>query len=200
MKSNIQDVNQALDEVNKELERRGLGEDMQRLADDLSIVSQQTAAELSGGRWIWKTGKVTATQTVPWNIQCINTNPEHFIWSKNSDTFVTVVPGLYQVSLGFFTDATPSVHLLVNGEPVLASINHPHDKVGAPGASSVRRGRHSAGNVTGWTAIEFLALPARAQLSVTYEGEFSRVLFSFLRSCRTSDCACFPNSGKSLSF
>ena len=47
----------------------------------------------------------------------------------------------------------------------------PHPQVGAPGASSVRRGRHSAGNVTGWTAIEFLALPARAQLSVTYEGE-----------------------------
>ena len=129
MKSNIQDVNQALEEVNSEIERRALGDDVQRLGEELGVIAAQTTAELSGGRWIWKTGKVTATQTVPWNIQCVNTNPDHFVWSKNSDTFVTVVPGLYQVSMGFFTDATPSVHLLVNGEPVLASINHPHDKV-----------------------------------------------------------------------
>ena len=34
----------------------------------------------------------------------------------------------------------------------------------------VRRGRHSAGNVTGLSIADFLALPARAQVSLSYDG------------------------------
>ena len=34
---------------------------------------------------------------------------------------------------------------------------------------TIRRARHSAGSVTGVTISEFLALPARAQLTVSYD-------------------------------
>lgn len=34
---------------------------------------------------------------------------------------------------------------------------------------AIRRARHSAGNVTGLTICEFLALPARCQLSISYD-------------------------------
>lgn len=43
------------------------------------------------------------------------------------------------------------------------------NKLGTTGLV-VRRGRHSAGNVTGWTVVEFLAIPAKAKISVSYEG------------------------------
>lgn len=32
-------------------------------------------------------------------------------------------------------------------------------------------GKHSAGNVTGLTLLDFIALPARARLSLTFAGE-----------------------------
>ena len=32
-------------------------------------------------------------------------------------------------------------------------------------------GKHSAGNLTGLTLIDFVALPARARVSVSYSGE-----------------------------
>ena len=32
-------------------------------------------------------------------------------------------------------------------------------------------GKHSAGNVTGLTMLDFIALPARARLSLTFVGE-----------------------------
>ena len=32
-------------------------------------------------------------------------------------------------------------------------------------------GKHSAGNVTGLTLLDFVALPARARLSLTFNGE-----------------------------
>lgn len=34
-----------------------------------------------------------------------------------------------------------------------------------------RRLQHSAGNVTGLTAIDFIALPARARVSISFDGE-----------------------------
>eukprot|EP00948_MAST-09A_sp_MAST-9A-sp1_P002225 g2225.t1 len=86
--------------------------------------------------------------------------------------------GLYEVKLGFFCDRNPAIHVLVNDEPVLATSGTRPDhskliggrrKVGNSGMI-IRRGQHSAGNVTGWTIVDFLALPSNAQISVTYEG------------------------------
>ena len=45
------------------------------------------------GRWIWKTGETTTAGMVPWNVQCANTQPESFLWQKDSDALVAVVPG-----------------------------------------------------------------------------------------------------------
>ena len=79
--------------------------------------------------------------------------------------------------MGFFCNRNPSVHILVNGEAVLGA-NAKRDvsaalssraKLGT-GGLIVRRGQHSAGNVTGWTLVDFLALPAKAQVTITYDG------------------------------
>lgn len=39
-------------------------------------------------------------------------------------------------------------------------------------------GKHSAGNVTGLTLLDFVALPARARLSLTFQGEHGEGFFS----------------------
>lgn len=41
--------------------------------------------------------------------------------------------------------------------------------------------KHSAGNVTGLTLNEFVAMPARARISVAYEGESAGEGFLCLR-------------------
>ena len=88
------------------------------------------------------------------------------------------------MQLGFFTERNPAVHLLVNGEPVLAASAGGRASLSSKAASGggvVRRGRHSAGNVTGWTVVDFLALPARAKVTVTYEGQADAQGFISLR-------------------
>ena len=42
-------------------------------------------------------------------------------------------------------------------------------------------GRHSAGNIAGLSLVDFLALPARARISVSYSGEAGAEGFIGLR-------------------
>jgi hypothetical protein len=37
---------------------------------------------------------------------------------------MTVVPGLYEITFGFFSRRKPTVQLLVNSEPVLSAVNN----------------------------------------------------------------------------
>jgi hypothetical protein len=75
---------------------------------------------------------------------------------------LTVAPGLYEVSYGFFVRDEPTVQCLVNGEVVLNGESTSSQKV---------FGRHSAGNVVGFTVMEILSLPERARVSIQYQGE-----------------------------
>jgi hypothetical protein len=70
------------------------------------------------------------------------------------------VPGLYEVIIGFYSRKKPQVQLLVNGEAVIVL-----------GSTGSKWSRHSAGNILGLTRVEYLALPARARISVSYTGE-----------------------------
>ena len=87
--------------------------------------------------------------------------------------------------------------VVVNGEPALTSVREtpPHAPQAHPTRSSagtgqlrsagrtvvVRRGRHSAGNVTGWTLTDFIALPTRANVMLLYDGEANAQGFLGLR-------------------
>ena len=81
-----------------------------------------------------------------------------------------------------FARKKPSVQLLVNGEAVLAASNsssyvvhHSSGRVKDVGT------RHPAGNVTGLTLIDFLALPPKAKVSLTYAGEEGAEAFLSLK-------------------
>jgi len=76
--------------------------------------------------------------------------------------------------MGFYSNKQPSVKIFVNGEVII----HLKDKLEG---SRKLKAKHSAGNVTGLTLVEFVALPARARVAVSYEGEASGEGFFSLR-------------------
>ena len=186
-KAAIEDVNRALLQVNKELEGMPSRQEFDAALHDQAVINQGLASDLSQGRWLWKSGKVSpATGGIPWNVQTLNTSPGNYLWERDRVNLTCVAPGLYEVTLGFFTKRRPSIQVLVNGEPVLSAVNNVRGPEGYGGATAAaprvagtaggkvakgQLGRHSAGNVTGLTLIDFLSLPAHAKVAVVYQGE-----------------------------
>jgi len=76
--------------------------------------------------------------------------------------------------MGFYSNKQPNVKIYVNGEVII----HLKEKLDG---SRKQKTKHSAGNVTGLTLVEFVALPARARVAVSYEGETAGEGFFSLR-------------------
>jgi hypothetical protein len=134
-------------------------EDFRDFPDDKLII-EALCSENCTGRWLWKSGEVKAGYSVPWEIQSVNTCPENFVWEKDSTAIVTMTPGLYEIFYGFFAGKKPQVQLLVNGEPVIL------DSL----LDAKAWGRHRDGNIIGASVTDYVALPARARICVTYAG------------------------------
>ena len=170
-KVGLDEVNRALAEVSRELDGKASVAALEASIREQGIVNRGLSSESSVGRWIWKSGRVKSGGSVPWNVESVNTDPQNFRWEPDRAAIHTVAPGLYEVTFGFFTKKKPAVQLLVNGEPVLAAVNSASYVLHHSSGRLTSVGRHPAGNVTGLTLIDFIALPPRAKISVTYSGE-----------------------------
>lgn len=124
-------------------------------------------------------------------LQAVNADPDSFLWEAGKTVVTAAIPGLYEISLGFFSRRRPIVQVLVNGEPVLSVtgtsgtvVHHVSGSGGGAAAQlmpSALQGQaggaapaHSAGNVAGLTTREFLSLPPNARIAVTFQGEPER--------------------------
>jgi hypothetical protein len=170
-KANVEDVNRAMDQINGVMDSKAVAHDLNQYIREQSIINESLCAEHSCARFIWKSGKTRTGHGVPWNVQSVNTNPQNFLWEKDKVNLVTVAPGLYEITFGFFCKKKPSVQLLINGEPVLSAINSASYVVHHSSGRLASVGKHPAGNVTGLTCIDFLALPPQARIAITYNGE-----------------------------
>lgn len=179
-KADIDDVNASLVQVNRELSLRPTLSELNRVVSEQSLLMESLCAEHLLGRWLWKSGKTKGLPggaarpgggAVPWNVQNVNTNPANFMWEKDRASIMCVAPGLYEVTFGFFSRKKPQVQLLVNGEPVLSSVNSASYAVHHSSGRLAPVGPHSAGNVTGLTLVDFVALPPNAKVACTYLGE-----------------------------
>jgi len=144
-------------------------------------------------RWIWKSGTLAGPpsagvshpgELVPWNIECTNANPAVFRWSSDASTIGADLPGLYEIRVGMFTDKQPRVCILVNGHAVFSTPTIDHFGSGGTvharkanrrqqillSRGCARNASHPAGNVSGWSLLDFLALPAHSEISVLYHG------------------------------
>ena len=172
-KVGVDEVNRALAEVSAALDEKAGAAALDALARESRMALRGVNAEtsLSVARWIWKSGRTKAHGVVPWNVQSVNTDPENFRWERDK-TFVRAgVPGLYEVTFGFFARRKPAIRLLVDGEPVLAAVNSASYVTHHSSGRLTSATRHPAGNVTGLTLIDFLALPANAKVAVACESE-----------------------------
>lgn len=114
-------------------------------------------------------------------MQSVNTCPENFLWEEDKTSILTVAPGLYEITFGFYSNKKPTVQLLVNGEAVLSAVNSSSYVIHHSSGKLKSLGKHSSGNLTGLTLIDFIALPARARLSLSYSGEAGAEGFIGLR-------------------
>ena len=171
-KANIDDVNKALEELHSASEQKVAVEEFRSQVADQAVINEALCAENCVGRWIWKTGEVRSGSAVPWEVQSVNTCPDNFLWEKDKTSVLAIAPGLYEVVLGFFSRKRPVIQLLVNGEAVLSEGGQGYPK---------QILRHSSGNIAGLTLQEFIALPARSRVSVTYSGETGAEGFIGLR-------------------
>ena len=130
--------------------------------EDHNLVQEALCAENCLGRWIWKSSNLQGASQVPWEVQSINTCPEDFLWEKNKTAIVMAAPGLYQISLGIFSRRAENAKVYLNGEVIIQTKDR---------TSRETKCTHSAGNVTGLTLVDFVALPARARISISYDGD-----------------------------
>ena len=106
---------------------------------------------------------------MPWEVQAINTCPDNFLWEKNRAVIILSAPGLYALSFGFYTKKQPIVNILVNNEVAMTVGKGAAQNTNTSAITTI--GRHSAGNICGLTLNEYVALPARARVSLSFECE-----------------------------
>jgi len=179
-KSDLGQMNSQLEALARQIETKASFNDLTRSITDQRSVNDCIYGELSVARWIWNSGKTKEGGLVPWNVQTVSTQPDNFVWKKNATRIIAVAPGLYEIVFGFFTKKKPTVQILLNGEPCLSAINSASQLL-HHSSSRLANVAHPAGNVTGLTMIDFLALPAKAKLSIAYTGETAAEGFFSLR-------------------
>ena len=162
IKANIDDVNHALEELHQELDTKINVDELTEKLREQSCINEALCAENCVGRWLWKSGEIK-TASIPWEVQSINTCPENYIWEKDKTIILALTPGLYHIQYGVFSKKKCSLQLLVNGEIIISDANS-QGKV---------FGKHSSGNIVGYTYSDFLSLPSRARISIAYTGDSS---------------------------
>lgn len=160
IKANIDDVNHALEDLHQEIDSKVSLDELAEKLKEQSCINEALCAENCAGRWLWKSGE-TKTGNLPWEVQSLNTCPENFVWEKDKTNVLTLAPGLYQVGFGVFSRKKCSVSLMINGETVINDTSVQGKVIG----------KHSSGNIVGFTCSEFLSLPSRARVSVGFSGD-----------------------------
>jgi len=163
-KADHEGVDQRFGEVSRDLENRATRKEWTASLKDLAMVNEVLCAEHCLGRWIWKKGETlpfhaSSSSLIPWEVQVVNTCPDNFDWQVDQTHITAQAPGLYEVSFGVFGKRKGTVNCIVNNEVVLVLSN-----VNPP--LSVRP--HQGVACSGLTLVEFLVLPAGAQVGLIW--------------------------------
>ena len=164
--------NKIINNLKKEIGNKVNTNDFSNAMDNQAIINDTLCNENNIGRWLWKSGKIKNNLSVPWEIQIINTSPDNFIWEKDKTIININEGGLYEINIGFYADKKPMVQIMVNGEVIISAINSNSFVIHQSSGGRMKgSGKTSFGNVTGLTMVDFIILPDKAKLSITYTGE-----------------------------
>ena len=170
MKASIDDVNSALMDIHKELDTKISTQTHTAHLNEQLALNSVFCSENTVARWIWRNGELSNGFGIPWEIQCINTAPDNFIWEPDVTNIVVVSPGLYEITFGFYCKKKPTVQLLVNGETILSAVNNASYVI-HHSSGRLKNASSSSGTISGLTLIDFIALPPRAKVSLSYSGD-----------------------------
>ena len=164
--------NNIIKNLQKEIGSKVNTNDFSNAMDNQAIINDTLCNENNIGRWLWKSGKVKNNLSVPWEVQIINTSPDNFIWEENKPIIIINEGGLYEINMGFYANKKPMVQIMVNGEVIISAINSNSFVIHqSPGGRMKGTGKTSFGNVTGLTMVDFIVLPDKAKLNISYTGE-----------------------------
>jgi len=180
-KADVDEVNRALLDINAQLNLKASATEVATSLQEQAALCKALASEFCLGRWIWKSLKTKTGGVVPWNIQTANSDPGNLVWEKDKGYIACLTPGLYEVQFGFFSRRRPVVKLHVNTEPVLTVANCSTAVTYHAGGRLLSSGRYTNSNITGLTHVDFIALPAKARVSITYQGDEDAEAFLGLR-------------------
>jgi hypothetical protein len=82
-KANTDDINKVIVDVCKELGQKAQAADLRHALKEQALINAGLCADMSFGRWLWKSGKTKAGRAVPWNVQVINSDPDNYVWDKD---------------------------------------------------------------------------------------------------------------------
>jgi hypothetical protein len=78
--TDIDDVNNALREINEALAERVTEADLQTVLKDQATINETLCSENIVGRWMWHSGDLKPGSLIPWESESANTVPDHFFW------------------------------------------------------------------------------------------------------------------------
>ena len=172
-KVNIEQINKAFNDINDKLNEKTNNIDFTTAIDNQSIINDTLCNENCIGRWIWKSGKIKNSYSVPWENQSVNTSPDNFIWEKENTYIFINEEGLYELYFGFYSEKKPDVQILINGEIIINTQNNNNfclNNDSSPIKNRKNYEKNYGGNITGISSIEFILLPQQSKLSVCYFG------------------------------
>ena len=172
-KANSEDIKQTLVAIHRDIESRLPVIDFHSSFAALQGVTETLMLENCTARWLWTSGSIQSDRKIPWEVQTVNTQPDNFIWESGQTTVYTVAPGLYELKLGIYTRSRPKAQVLVNDQVLY--------RLGGEAGLEKQWTAHLDGNLVGLTLSDVVALPTRARVGVTYEGEWRAEAFISLR-------------------
>ena len=169
-KVNIEDINLSINNIKNDLNLKVNNMDFNNAMNNQALINDIICNENQVGRWLWKTGKVKGGYTVPWDTQSVNTSPDNYIWEKDKTIITVTKGGIYQVSLGFYSNKKPNVQIIVNSEMII-SANNNYNNNGNKNNNYNTNNNKKIKKMTGLSLIDFIILQDNSKIAVTYNGE-----------------------------
>lgn len=159
-KPNIEHINQALLQIHTEIDSKLPSDDFSHFIEDQNIIINTLCSEICLGRWLWKSGSLKKNHFIPWEVQSINTNPGLFLWEQDRIYIGIEDSGIYELTIGVYSEDSPSLQLILNGDPVLTKTGDSQTII-----------KHSNKTISVISIIEFLCIPKKTRISISYSGE-----------------------------
>ncbi|CAD8114060.1 unnamed protein product [Paramecium primaurelia] len=151
-KANIPEINQAFEAIHNDLQTKVSADDLSNYLKSQNQIYESLCQENIVARFQWRSGE-TQNHLIPWEYEVINTLPENFVWEKGKSSILIVAPGVYHIAYAFFSKEKQTVSVLINGENI-ATLDQ----------------KKKSSEYTGLNAQDFIVLPNRARLQVSYSG------------------------------